>query len=271
MKFEETKVDEWKEIADWWAQFEAPWHPSKKRIELYRKLFRKYSPGKKVLVLGATPEIRDMLAQERCDVTLVDQSPIMINAMTSLRKTKSKEKFIISNWMNYRSNQKYDAIFGDNVQNNISKRRWVTFERNIKNLLSKDGVFLNWEGGFYNKKSILSYSSLIKLYRKKPKYFDSFRNNAYLHLKVWCYYINKGGRVDSKKVDKELRKMTDKGLITESEFKKIRQPLMWKGVLLDLKDSRALLGKVFKIVEECIEEDTDLYNDFYRLFVLKAR
>jgi hypothetical protein len=174
--------------------------------------------------------------------------------------------------MTYKSKEKFDAIFGDNVQNNISKRRWVAFEKNICNLLSKDGVFLNWEAGFYNPEmKRMDHDDIISLYRKNPSYFDKFENKANLHLKIWHIYKKPGGRVDTLYSERGLRKRLKKGLISQKEYEGIKQGLVWRGVLLSMEDTRRLLGRVFDIVEECIEDDTPLYNDFYRLFVLKVK
>ena len=81
-------------FAEKWAKTLPPSRPSRGDLDIYRKLISKYKEKKrpvKALILGATPELRDLLAYFKFEVTVADINPAMIQAMTSLKKSKSRE------------------------------------------------------------------------------------------------------------------------------------------------------------------------------------
>ena len=76
-----------------WAKTLPPARPAKEDIIIYRRFFNQYKNknGKtKLLILGATPELRDLAASLKFDVTVADFNIEMIRALTPLRKIKSK-------------------------------------------------------------------------------------------------------------------------------------------------------------------------------------
>ena len=272
MKFKQKKKKEWKKTAKIWTILQPPYKPGSERIKLYKKFFQKYSPGKKVLLLGATPELRDMLAKDNCDVTLVDQSSAMLKAMTSLRRTKSKEKIVIKNWLEYHPKEKYDAIFGDTILNNLHSRTWLKFEHLVRSWLSDNGVFITEITSFFKTNfPKYDYIDLIKTYRKNPDYFKDFRNKTLLHFFLWWKHKTPSGWVPIYKIDNNFKKLYQQGKITKKEFYNTRIALNWRGTVLSGRETRNKLTKVFKIVEESIEEKHPVYKNFYRLFVLKAK
>lgn len=94
----------WKSIAAKWKHHCPPGIPSEDDQKLYEELMLEGLEGKekkKVLVLGATPEIRNIIAKhDDIDVTIIDQNMEMILAMTELMTKENKnEKWIQGNWL----------------------------------------------------------------------------------------------------------------------------------------------------------------------------
>ncbi len=74
------------------------------------------------MILGATCEIRDMLAKYvDVSVTLLDISEDMIEALGSLMTRKTdNEKWVEGDWLDAPFEDNYfDAVFGDHVKSNI--------------------------------------------------------------------------------------------------------------------------------------------------------
>ena len=70
MKTQKKYASAWKQIAKTWKLLSFPWRPNKENLADYEKFILKSIKGVKnprVLLLGATPEIRDMLAKYRIE------------------------------------------------------------------------------------------------------------------------------------------------------------------------------------------------------------
>lgn len=88
----------WKNYAINWKTRSSPWRPSTGDIDIYKKLI-KQNKGK-ILILGATPEIRSMDILDNFTVTLIDISSDMLTSMSKLVPAQkvNKEVQIISDW-----------------------------------------------------------------------------------------------------------------------------------------------------------------------------
>ena len=100
----------------------------------------------RVLVLGATPEFRDLAIKKGCQVVVLDQSMAMITKMSSLMKYQNNpnETIITSNWLSSPVRDSFfDVIVGDFVAFNIPSKFLEIFFSELKRMLKKDGyIFL---------------------------------------------------------------------------------------------------------------------------------
>lgn len=130
----------------WKEQFGLPSCVSKREEEEYfawmKDVCGKSRP--KVLLLGATPQIRDRLNDLGCETSLIDLNLDMVLAMNSLMRTKPAEKAtVIANWLENPLQEGYfDVIIGDGVLPNVpfSERRKLLSE--VNRLLKPKGIFL---------------------------------------------------------------------------------------------------------------------------------
>ena len=162
----------WKKMADSWKLFTPPWKPSAENITLFKKLLDRTIKGvekPKVLILGATPEIRDMLADyKNIEVTLADITIEMILAMNELVKKKnfSNEIWIKSDWLKMPLEKDYfDVIFGDYVISQLPKEVLDAFLSKIKSLLKPTGKFIA-RATFFNEDTALNFDEIIKKFNK---------------------------------------------------------------------------------------------------------
>src|SRR5438309_718048 len=94
----------WKKIADSWeTYFTPPSRPSQQEGEKYKEWLKNIAKGKKGLtglVLGATPELRNVLNELNFKSHAIDINMEMILALEGLVKhTNHNEILIRSNWL----------------------------------------------------------------------------------------------------------------------------------------------------------------------------
>ncbi len=140
----------WQNLSYQWRQVAPPIRPSGKDIKIYEKFLRQSLKNKKepkILILGATPEMRDLAAKFNAQTTVCDISVDMIMAMAQLMKNKKahqKEIWIKGSWVNtpFKENY-YDAVLGDGVASNVSWQEYKAWWNNIYQSLNTKGVFVS--------------------------------------------------------------------------------------------------------------------------------
>lgn len=216
-KIKQEKFGEpWKKLAARWKKcYTPPGLPSKESINLYRQFIKKSFKGlkyqPKALVLGATPELRDILASLKVEVSIVDINIEMILAMTELIKIKNRKEIIVrGNWTNMPFNSDYfDVVLGDLVWGNVPIFLQDNFLKEIKRVLKPNGYFIHkiaviahgWE-----KKSL---DEVLDKYTKIPV----SKNTA---MELFCHFLcdvfdPKTGLSDSVKIKNQLKKYWKNG------------------------------------------------------------
>ncbi len=266
----------WENMTPKWADYTSPFRPSRGDIKNYKKILKGIGRKRKVLILGATPELRDIAAKMNLNVVLADFSIDMIQSMLKYTKlaNPNKEIWIKSDWFNMPLKENYfDAVLGDGVLRMVNKEQVGEFLKKIFQLLKLNGYFIT-RAHFINEsmvnKSIKEIVSEIFTYYRDQKVeicntiismmFDKFsdkskgtinRKQAIQALKNYSALFNKKYKIPN--------------LITEL-WPKIER----KWSVFDKKELERLFKKFFVITN--IKKSTDyLEADFYPIYVLVRR
>lgn len=174
--------ESWNDNAQSWANYQPPLRPSKEELKIIENYLKKikenmFNQQAKALILGATPEYRDILARLKFAVTMVDFNSDSVEAMTFLLKyKKATEKMIITNWlkMKFKPNT-FDVILGDWVINNLpSFNDYKKLFVNITKFLKPEGLFISRTHVWSKKEKIRTVKEIMEMYEKKPKEKFSF-------------------------------------------------------------------------------------------------
>jgi hypothetical protein len=207
-----------------------PFAPSQKEQEFYKKYCEKVTPSgnlpKRALILGETPELRDMAINAGLKSVAVDISEKMMEKFSELMEKQGdiRDKKIIKDWLEIDlSPNSFGIMMGDASLNNL-----VTIEDNerladiCRNILAKNGYFIvrqvfyvkDYEGYPDPKKVIddyragkISWEDFFMELR-----INSFKDQVY---SPETFQYNAGKAFDLiEGIDKD-------GLVTQSEYERI--------------------------------------------------
>ncbi len=163
----------WSKIANSWeTYFTPPSRPSKVEVEKYKDWLKDIFKGKKGLkglVLGATPELRDILNELNFKTHAIDINMEMILALEGLVKHKNLDEVLVkSNWLDNPLADKYfDVILGDAVLPNIPWESREAFYKEIIRMLKPQGYFINRAFFVPEQKQYETIEELVAVFAKK--------------------------------------------------------------------------------------------------------
>jgi len=138
----------WRENTGKWPLIGPPWRPSPGDIAIYRRLVGSRLPGR-ALLLGATPELRDLLASHAGAMpkpVVVDMSRPMLEAMTALTRVArpEDEAWLVSNWGEADlPEQAFDVILADMIWWTVSVPMQAALRDRIVQLLAPGGMLIS--------------------------------------------------------------------------------------------------------------------------------
>lgn len=171
-----------KEIRPWRNEFASTWEklkggvgrPTTGEVDRMEQLAeaRFVSGDANVAILGATPELRSLLARRDQPVHLIDASPEMVEAMTELVPTEPspRETVVLGNWLDDRlfPSDRFDVIFGDLVLSNLTFADHDRFLANIRKWLKPGGMFVSRIESFKPTHRSFTYDELFDLVSHPP-------------------------------------------------------------------------------------------------------
>lgn len=263
----------WKVLAKRWELYAPPARPSKDEMRFYKQYFNQAIKGTKkprVLVLGATPELRDMLAKTNAEVTVIDINMEMIIAMKEHMKIKTdKEILVKADWLdNPLESNYYDVILGDFVVHNVEYKKHDFFLREIKRLLKKKGYLIMRIALSLKNNRPEPIKVILDRYSKKP--LTKAKINNFFEWVLYVFYDHKGNVIRCKDIKKGLSKYENnkkyKPLI--KKIYDMLKPFTAQWYRLETKQNLKQLSKYFKIIRwDQKAKDHDFTNSLIVFFM----
>lgn len=257
----------WAHLAKTWGKnITPPSIPCKAQIKIWDEILKKIIKEKKkprALILGATPEIRDLCLKNNFETITCDVNPDMIEGMKYLMKCKdySQEKTIVIDWLKMKlPKDSLDVIIGDAFLNQLSNAKDVEkLIKNISHLLKPRGLLLMREVVRLSSKPVVGGEKDWVRYFKKYEKGELNRLDLYSFYKYQSEippYKKSPTIVDCvftldklKKLNKQENIFKDYILWLEKALGGISKPML----IFIKKDLENLLKKYFKLlkVKQC--------------------
>ncbi len=278
-------AEPWKDFAERRKKYGVPpGVPSESAIEHYKRLILKSTNNKpgKALVLGATPQIRDMLQDINFEVTIIDINFEMIFATTDMMRHKNPEEIIVrSNWITcpLKSNY-YDIVIGDLVLCNIPKNLKDKFLRQIHRVLKKDGSWItklfimNIDSKEENFEDLIEPFKTLPVKKSNPRELILCLSNIawekdtedfnleHIKKEIFKYKTDTGFNFPNEKINKYI-------IDIWAEWK----PLNKKWNVSTEKKTRESVEKYFTIQEQVILNDCQIknINNIFPIWLCKVK
>ena len=169
-------ADLWgEELAREWKRFHPPSRPSKSELTIYERYIKALSKESVSLLMGSTPDIRDMFAREQKKVYVADWSKHNYNSLKYLMKEKNieNEVFVNQDWRSMTFDIKFDFIIGDLALLVLTRKDSIKVIERISSCLKNDAKTIQrmWTRNHTKPHSL---DRIIQSYRSKPPGEDLF-------------------------------------------------------------------------------------------------
>lgn len=275
-KKQEKFAEPWKNIAAVWKSLKHPARPCKKNIRDYKKFIDEVIAKKKfarVLVFGATPELRDILAQyHNIEITIVDFNIEMILGMTELMKYKektSREIWLKSDWLKAPLKENhYDVLLGDALFQNLPRLKHPFFVEKCYKLLKRGGYFITRLCAKYPGAKVYKFKDLLKDYIKGNPNFENF--DDFWTIALFCSNIGKNHRTGINLLLKETKKYIQDPKVKKL-YKKIRMtfPKNKEWTYSNWEKDKGVIEKYFVLKDSA--EEPKRAKDYHWARILKLK
>ncbi len=135
--------DRYNDIVEVWKTYVFPARPSPEEMVLFDILMRGQE-GKKLLILGATPEFRDLGVRNKLRVTCADINPNMFEGMKKIMEEENdSEEFVECSWLEMPfEDETFDIVFAEQSINIIEVKYFDDFLKEVGRVLKKGKNFI---------------------------------------------------------------------------------------------------------------------------------
>ncbi len=258
-----------RKVAKEWRKYKPPSRPSTTEVKIYDSYIRKLPKNSSVLVMGSTPEIRDLAAKYKMNVAICDWSEDVNEALKLLMKNKSShEAFFEQDWRVMKLGDSFDMVIGDCATTVVPYNDLEIVLSNIARHLKPDGIAVQRIWVRY-KDQKYTLSDVVRIFNKKPKNIHWY---TWMLFPVFLHYYDKKKEslsgydiYEKMAVDYKKGRVPKRVLDLFSLVKSHKTP---NNVLLK-GDLERLLKRYFRIVK--IDYGKDNFKRNAPIYILKRK
>ena len=209
-----------------WQNMPSPARPSLGELAIFGKyllnLHDKKPTKLHVLILGSTPEFRDMCNKSFCDVTCIDINEPIYKALTLLQKSpNNRERLIHANWLTFNIPEKFDIIFGDAVTAMFPLKYYRKFFRNMSHHLVSDGRLI-LRVPYQNNDCNIQPDQVLQCFRNLDKKAGINIYTATYNFFAMYYLDKLQSNISLTYLYERIKELRRDNIISENEFQKLR-------------------------------------------------
>lgn len=206
-------------LAEAWKNFPQPIRPCESELKIINKylneIIKKKGKNTRILILGSTPEFRDLAHSRKLPAYVVDYSEDNHRALTLLKKFKGKEVLFRQDWRKLKLKEKYDLVLAEASLNMVKKNEMPVVLRNVNRVLAEDGLFIAKTWIRLPAKG-LSIENMLDIYRKKHGKLSL--KSAMTQYFYSLMYDPKKDTISLQKMFHQLKDLHEQGILTKKEF-----------------------------------------------------
>lgn len=261
-------------LAETWSAYRAPIRPAAEELKIFHDLLaaehRVMGRNLDVLILGSTPELRDLSHSLGFVPTIVDYSEPNYLAMGLLCCESGEERFINADWLRMDIDQQYDLILSEAAFGVVPRE-------DLDHLLSRIQAHLRPQGTLLAKtwirlsNDLPNLEAVISRYRMSESERD-FYSTVCLPLMLH-FYDYQSEKIAVRQLSMQVEELFRAGQVCQSEWESIKRH-QYENVDLELHiplidDLLVSLRKYFTV--EDIRTATFDYSGFHPIFVCRRR
>jgi hypothetical protein len=198
-----------------WSEVQIPARPSISDLEFLEARVKSLDgKGSRALILGSTPEYRDLLMKYGIDTTCADYHPSSFNDFRKQMIYEDKSRLADTDWREMGFDEEFDIILGDLSFTMLDVRDWDEVARRMSRALRGGGrsyqrIWIRIPGRFEDLEGLVAE-------HRKRKSMHPFTSLAYPFSQR---FAEKDGSFDPIQVTKtKIKGVLDQGHLTKDEY-----------------------------------------------------
>ena len=280
MSEHKIKKQDWENWVEHFSKLKHPIVPGEESISRYKELILKHvcngnkeeCKGKTALILGATWQLRDLLAEMGFKVTSVDISELMMKVHTEMCQVKDRdEKTLVENWLEFTSDEKFDLVVSDAGNFQFKEENYDSFFSKVASLVKEDGFSIQLIEGNHKNTSITMEEFVEFLKNATDEEVDDYKNKAYYYLAT-AAHKNKDQFGNVGTLEHDIKPFIESGEISSEKFDRFSIHVdNFSAVLLPNDRIEAHITKSLEIVETIPFGAGKAEECFYWLYVMRKK
>lgn len=272
-----------RKIADMWEKIPAEGRPIPVHLNFWENKFKKIIAEKKdikALILGVTPEFRDLLSKYKTDTICLDINPLAPEAMFLLSKERRNpnEKIVIGDWLKMPfADESFDVVLADCPHDNLPYLTVSPFFKEVNRVIKKGGYWFLASVYFRGYQEGITLDEYIEMYRDNVKNFSNIKFYAFVKVLNTKKYYDENKRIgDLEKIDRDLVTKYENKEINIKELKdlmvnadSLKKFIAMKFTWLSMNELLEIIQKNNLSVEETMKDEGEIGARFKVALILK--
>ncbi len=251
---------------DWRRSFGPPVRPTAAECRIYRRELIRLGKTANVLLMGSTPELREIVADLSFYLTVMDVKEKNYDDMPAMSgSTGHREKYLKMNWLDMRFDSEFDYIIGDNVLSILPPSDAAKIIENVHRALKPGARWITRVMVYNEGEDFISPDTLNGRIGKCTTKKDIYEQ---LYVSFLSYYKNEIGSTVISEVYDRLKRDVDRGIFPSLCLEVFRTLSDYKeeNYLVERKQFERTIGERFSIIRS--HDSTQPFSKNWVIYVL---